>query len=273
MNKRVVVTGLGAVTPLGNDVKTTWENMKNGVCGIDTVTKFDASEYKCTLAGEVRDFDPTLYMPKGEVRKTDLYTQYAVAAATQAYEDSGMTAESIAPDRFGVYIGSGIGGIHTLIAEHTKLIEKGPGRISPFFVPMMISNIASGTVAIKYNAQGPNIGIVTACATSTNSIGEAYRVIKHGYADAMLAGGSEAAITPLCFAGFISCQALSQSTDKNRASIPFDKERAGFIMGEGGAVVMLEEYEHAKARGAKIYAEVVGYGCTNDAYHMTAPNP
>ena len=273
MEKRVVVTGLGAVTPLGNDVKTTWENMKKGVLGIDTVTKFDATGYKCTFAGEVRGFDPTLYMPKGEVRKTDLYCQYAVAAATQAYEDSGLAEGSVAPDRFGVYIGSGIGGIGTLVTEHTKLIEKGPGRISPFFVPMMISNIASGTVAIKYHAQGPNIGIVTACATSTNSIGEAYRAIKHGYADVMLAGGSEAAITPLCFAGFISCQALSQATDKTRASIPFDKERAGFTMGEGGAVVMLEEYEHAKARGAKIYAEVVGYGCTNDAYHMTAPDP
>ena len=273
MEKRVVVTGLGAISPLGNDVKTTWENMKKGVNGIDTVTKFDASEYKCTLAGEVRGFDPTLYLPTGEVRKTDLYCQYAVAAATQAYEDSGLTAEDVAPERFGVYIGSGIGGINTLVTEHTKLIEKGPGRVSPFFVPMMISNIASGTVAIKYNAQGPNIGIVTACATSTNSIGEAYRAIKHGYADAMLAGGSEAAIIPLCFAGFISCQALSQATDKDRASIPFDKERGGFVMGEGGAVLLLEEYEHARARGAKIYAEVVGYGCTNDAYHMTAPNP
>lgn len=273
MTKRVVVTGLGAITPLGNDVKTTWENMKKGVNGIDRVTKFDASEYKCRLAGEVRGFDAALYMPKGDLRKTDLYTQYAVAAATQAYEDSGMTAESVSPDRFGVYIGSGIGGINTLISEHAKFIEKGPGRVSPFFVPMMISNIASGTVAIKYNAQGPNIGIVTACATSTNSIGEAYRAIKHGYADAMLAGGSEAAIVPMCFAGFISCQALSQAEDKDRASIPFDQERGGFIMGEGGAVVMLEEYEHAKARGAKVYAEVVGYGCTNDAYHMTAPNP
>ena len=273
MEKRVVVTGLGAVSPLGNDAKTTWENMKKGVCGIDTVTKFDITDYKCKFAGEVRGFDPTLYMPKGDVRKTDLYCQYAVAAATQAYEDSGMTAESVEPERFGVYIGSGIGGIHTLVSEHSKLVEKGPGRVSPYFVPMMISNIASGTVAIKYNAQGPNIAVVTACATSTNSIGEAYRAIKHGYADAMLAGGSEAAITPLCFAGFISCQALSQAEDKNRASIPFDKERAGFVMGEGGAVVMLEEYEHAKARGAKIYAEVVGYGCTNDAYHMTAPNP
>ena len=273
MEKRVVVTGLGAVSPLGNDVKSTWENMKKGVNGIDTVTKFDASGYKCTLAGEVRGFDPALYMPKGDVRKTDPYCQYALAAAVQAYEDGGMTEESVAPERFGVYIGSGIGGIHTLVAEHAKLIEKGPGRVSPFFVPMMIANIASGTVAIRYNAQGPNIAVVTACATSTNSIGEAYRAIKHGYADVMLAGGSEAAITPMCYAGFISCQALSQSTDKDRASIPFDKERGGFVMGEGGAVVLLEEYEHAKARGAKIYAEVVGYGCTNDAYHMTAPNP
>lgn len=271
--RRVVVTGLGAVTPLGNDVKTTWENMKKGVNGIDTVTKFDASDYKCSLAGEVRGFDPTLYIPRGEVRRTDLFTQYAIAAATQAYDDSGMTAESIAPERFGVYIGSGIGGVSTLIEEHLKMIEKGPGRVSPFFVPMMISNMASGMVAIKYNAQGPNIAVVTACATSTNSLGEAYRAIKHGYADAMLAGGSEAAILPLCFAGFISCQALSQSTDKDRASIPFDKERGGFIMGEGGAVLMLEEYETAKKRGARIYAEVVGYGCTNDAYHMTAPNP
>ena len=271
--RRVVVTGLGAVTPLGNDIKTTWENMKAGVNGIDTVTRFDASEYKCCLAGEVRGFDPALYLPRGEVRRTDLFTQYAIAAATQAYEDSGMTAESIAPERFGVYIGSGIGGVSTLIEEHVKMLEKGPGRVSPFFVPMMISNMASGTVALKYHAQGPNICVVTACATSTNSIGEAYRAILHGYADAMLAGGSEAAILPLCFAGFISCQALSQSRDKDRASIPFDKERGGFVMGEGGAVLMLEEYEHAKARGARIYAEMVGYGCTNDAYHMTAPDP
>ena len=271
--RRVVVTGLGAVTPLGNDVQTTWQNMKAGMNGIGTVTKFDASEYKCSLAGEVRGFDPTLYIPRGEVRRTDLFTQYAIAAAAQAYEDSGMTAESIAPDRLGVYIGSGIGGVSTLIEEHKKMIEKGPGRVSPFFVPMMISNMASGMVAIRFNAQGPNICVVTACATSTNSIGEAYRAVKHGYADAMLAGGSEAAILPLCFAGFISCQALSQSTDKDRASIPFDRERGGFIMGEGGAVLMLEEYEHAKARGANIYAELVGYGCTNDAYHMTAPNP
>ena len=270
--KRVAVTGLGAVTPLGNDVNTTWQNMIAGTNGIDFVKAFDPTEFKAKLAGEVKNFDPTLYMPKGDVRKTDLYTQYAVAAAAQAMEDSKIEG-TVAPDRLGVYIGSGIGGIHTLVAEHQKGLEKGMNRISPFFVPMMISNIASGTVAIRYNAQGPNIAVVTACATSTNSIGEAYRAIKHGYADAMIAGGSEAAVNEICFGGFISCQALSQSEDRNRGSIPFDKERAGFVMGEGGGILVLEEYEHAKARGAHIYAEVVGYACTNDAYHMTAPNP
>ena len=270
--KRVVVTGLGAVTPLGNDVKTTWDNMIAGKNGIDFVTAFDPAECKAKLAAEVKNFEPTLYMPKGDVRKTDLYAQYAIAAAAQAVDDSKIEG-TVSPDRFGVYIGSGIGGIHTLVAEHKKGLEKGMNRISPFFVPMMISNIASGTVAIRYNAQGPNIAVVTACATSTNSIGEAFRVIKHGYADAMLAGGSEAAINELCFGGFISCQALSQSEDRDRASIPFDRERAGFVMGEGGGVVVLEELEHALARGAHIYAEVVGYACTNDAFHMTAPNP
>ena len=211
-------------------------------------------------------------MPKGDVRKTDLYAQYALAAAVQAVEDSKIEG-TVEPDRMGVYIGSGIGGIHTLVAEHAKGMEKGWNRISPYFVPMMISNIASGTVAIRYNAQGPNIAVVTACATSTNSIGEAFRAVRHGYADAMIAGGSEAAINEICFGGFISCQALSQSEDKDRASIPFDKERGGFVMGEGGGVLVLEELERAKRRGAKIYAEVVGYACTNDAYHMTAPNP
>ena len=272
--RRVVVTGLGAVTPLGNDVKTTWENMKNGVNGIDSVTKFDTTGYKCTMAGEVRGFDPTLYIAKGEVRRTDLYAQYAIAAAAQAYEDSGLTEETRpAPERIGVYIGSGIGGLHTLVEENTKMVVKNTNRVSPFFVPMMISNIASGMVAMKYGAHGPALAIVTACATSTNCIGEAYRAIRHGYADVMFAGGSEAAIIPLCFAGFISCQALTPSTDRNRASIPFDAERSGFVMGEGGAVLILEEYEHAKARGARVYAEMVGYGSTCDAYHVTAPDP
>ena len=273
MEKRVVVTGLGAVTPLGNDVKTTWENMKKGVNGIDTVTKFDASGYKCTFAGEVRGFDPTLYMPKGEVRKTDLYCQYAVAAATQAYEDSGLTAEDVAPDRFGVYIGSGIGGINTLITEHNKFVEKGPGRVSPFFVPMMISNIASGTVAIKYHAQGPNIGIVTACATSTNSIGEAYRASSTAMRTSCSPAAARRRSRRCALRALSAARRSRRRRTRTRASIPFDKERSGFTMGEGGAVVLLEEYEHAKARGAKIYAEVAGYGCTNDAYHMTAPDP
>ena len=230
MERRVVVTGLGAVTPLGNDVKSTWENMIAGKNGIDFVTAFDIGSFKAKLAGEVKGFDPALYMPKGDVRKTDLYAQYALAAAVQAVEDSKIEG-TVEPDRMGVYIGSGIGGIHTLVAEHAKGMEKGWNRISPYFVPMMISNIASGTVAIRYNAQGPNIAVVTACATSTNSIGEAFRAVRHGYADAMIAGGSEAAINEICFGGFISCQALSQSEDKDRASIPFDKERGGFAMG------------------------------------------
>ena len=226
--------------------------------------------FKAKLAGEIKGFDPALYMPKGDVRKTDLYAQYALAAAVQAVEDSKIEG-TVEPDRMGVYIGSGIGGIHTLVAEHAKGMEKGWNRISPYFVPMMISNIASGTGAIRYNAQGPNIAVVTACATSTNSIGEAFRAVRHGYADAMIAGGSEAAINEICFGGFISCQALSQSEDKDRASIPFDKERGGFVMGEGAGVVVLEELEHAKARGAKIYAELVGYGATCDAFHITSP--
>ena len=272
--RRVVVTGLGAVSPLGNDAKTTWENMKNGVNGIDTVTKFDITDYKSTLAGEVRNFNAALYMPKGEIRKTDLYAQYALAAAVQAYEDAGFL-ESGAPEseRFGVYIGSGIGGIHTLVEENTKMVTTGTPRVSPYFVPKMITNIASGLVAIRFHAQGPNFAIASACATSTNSIGEAFHAVKHGYADVILAGGSEAAILPITFAGFISCQALTQTADRERGSIPFDRERSGFVMGEGGAVLVLEEYEHAKARGARIYAEICGYGATDDAYHVTAPDP
>lgn len=270
--KRVVITGLGAVSPLGNNVQTTWENMINGVNGIDVVTRFDATDFKSKLAAEVKDFDPLQYFAKPELRRTDLYTQYALAAATQAYEDSRLEG-NVDSERFGVYFGSGIGGIQTFTEQAQVLHDKGPARISPFFIPMMISNMASGTIAIKFKANGPNIAIVSACATSTHCIGEAYKAIKHGYADVMLAGGSEAAISPLSFAGFINIQALSHAEDKNRASIPFDKERSGFIMGEGGAALILEELEHAKKRGAKIYAELVSYGCTNDAFHATAPNP
>lgn len=270
--KRVVVTGLGAVTPVGNDVSTTWNNLVAGKCGIDFITRFDTSDSKVNIAAEVKDFDPTLYMEKTEVRKTDLYAQYAMAAATQAMEDSGI-AGNVEPERLGVYIGSGIGGMSTFIRDCNKVTESGPKRVSPFFIPMMIANIASGNVAIKYNAQGPSMAIVTACSTSANTIGEAYRAIKHSYADAMIAGGGEATINSLAVGGFANLQALSNSTDPKCASIPFDKRRDGFVMGEGGAVVILEEYEHAKQRGAKIYGEICGYGNTNDAYHMTAPQP
>jgi 3-oxoacyl-[acyl-carrier-protein] synthase II len=269
---RVVVTGLGAVTPVGNDVETFWQNLLAGKSGIDFITKFDTSDCKVTIAAEVKDFDPAAYMDKSEIRKTDLYAQYAMAAATQAMEDSGISGK-VEPERLGVYIGSGIGGMSTMIRECGKLFESGPKRISPFYIPMMISNIAAGNVAIKYNAQGPSMSIATACATSANTLGEAYRAIKHGYADAMIAGGSEATINPLAVGGFTNCQALSTTNDPQNASIPFDKRRDGFVMGEGGAILILEEYEHAKQRGAKIYGEICGYGNTNDAYHMTAPHP
>ena len=272
MNRRVAVTGMGIVSPVGNDIKTFWENIQNGVCGIDYITKFDTTDYKVKIAAEVKDFDPTMYMEKSEIRKTDLYTQYALAAAKQAVEDSGIIGK-IEPERLGVYVSSGIGGINTFQTECEKLITKGPKRISPFFVPMMIANIAAGTIAIKYSAKGPALPTVTACATSTMAVGEAFRAIKYGYADAIIAGGSEAAITPLAIAGFTSCMALTARNDVKRASIPFDKERDGFVMGEGAGVLILEEYEHAVARGAEIYGEIVGYANTCDAYHVTAPDP
>lgn len=270
--RRVVVTGMGAITPVGNDVESFWNGIINGKNGIDKVTKFDTTGFKATLAAEVKDFDPTLYMEKGAARKTDLYTQYALAAATQAMEDSGIEG-TVESDRIGVYVGSGIGGIKTICEEHTNLIEKGERRVSPLFVPKMITNIAAGNIAIKYGLNGPCFCVTTACATGSHCIGEAYRAIKHGYADAMVAGGSEAAINALSFAGFINCMALSTSDDKDTASIPFDARRNGFIMGEGAGILVLEEYERAVARGAKIYGEVVGYGSTCDAYHVTAPDP
>lgn len=270
--KRVVVTGLGVVSPVGNDVESFWTALTAGKCGIDFIQSFDTTDYKVKIAAEVKNFDPLQYMEKGEVRKSDRYTQFAVAAASQAVADSGIEGK-IAPERFGVYIGSGIGGMQTFIAECKKLDEKGPKRVSPFFVPMMIGNMATGTVAIKFQAKGPSLPIVTACATSSNAIGEAYRAIKYGYADAIIAGGAEAAITPLSIAGFTNCMALTDRNDPQSASIPFDKRRDGFVIGEGGGVLILEEFEHAMARGAKIYAEIAGYGNTNDAYHMTAPDP
>ncbi len=269
---RVVITGVGAVTPIGNDVPSFWENALAGKCGVDFITRFDASDMKVTIAAEVKGFDPLSCMEKAEVRKTDLYAQYAMSAAVEAMRDSGLEGH-IEPERLGVYVGSGIGGMTTFMQEHQKLLEKGAKRISPFFIPMMICNIAAGNIAIRFHAQGPSMDISTACATSSNTVGEAYRAIKHGYADAMIAGGAEATINALAVGGFTSCQALSTRNDPQNASIPFDKRRDGFVIGEGGAILVLEEYEHAVKRGAKIYAEICGYGNTNDAYHMTAPHP
>lgn len=270
--RRVAVTGMGAITPIGNSVDKFWESLVNGVNGIDKISHFDTEGFKATLAAEVKDFEVTDFMEKSEARKYDLFVQYAVAAAVQAVNDSEISGK-INPERFGVYFGSGIGGFNTFTKEHTTLLEKGPRRVSPLFVPKMISNIAAGDIAIKFNAMGPCISISTACATGTTCIGEAYRAVKHGYADAVITGGSEASITPLAVAGFINCMALCESDDKDSASIPFDKRRSGFVMGEGAGALILEEYEHAKARGAKIYAEITGYGSTCDAYHITAPHP
>ena len=272
MERRVVITGLGAVTPVGNTAKDSWEAMKNGVCGVGTITRFDLTGYKATVAAEVKDFDPLLYFAKGEVRHNDLNTQYAVAAADQAMADSGI-AGTVENERLGVYIGSGIGGVHTTSTELEKLIQGGPRKVSPFLVPMMIGNMAAGTVSIRHNARGPVLPVVTACATSSHTVGEAYRAIRHGYADAILAGGTEAAIVPLAMAGFINCMAVTKNPDPATACRPFDVNRDGFVMGEGAAVLVLEELEHARARGAHIYCEVAGYGNTSDAHHITAPDP
>lgn len=272
--KRVVVTGLGVISPVGNDVSSFWQSLIEGRCGIGPITAFDTTDYKVKIAAEVKNFDPLIYMEKGEARKQDAFSQYAVAAASQAMQDSGLVSgENIDAFRLGVYIGTGTGGMQTFMQEAAKLYEKGPGRVSPFFIPMMIGNMAAGNVALKFRAQGPSLPIMTACATSTNAIGEAYRTIKHGYADAIIAGGSEATVIQMAVAGFTNCMALTQNTDPSCASIPFDKRRNGFVMGEGSGVIVLEEYEHAIARGANIYAEVCGYGNTNDAHHMTAPDP
>ncbi|MFL0252717.1 beta-ketoacyl-ACP synthase II [Clostridium neuense] len=273
MNRRVVITGLGAITPVGNDVNTFWDSIKHGKCGIDFIKAFDTSDFKAKLAAEVKDFNPEDYMEKKETKRTDRFCQFALAAASQAMEDSKLDIEALDKERLGVILGSGIGGISTIEEQHTKLMEKGPNRVSPMVIPMIIANMAAGNVAIKYGAKGICTTIVTACASGNNAIGESYRNIKYGYADVMISGGSEAGITPLSVAGFIASTTLNKSTDPLRASIPFDKERNGFIMGEGSAVVILEELEHALKRGAKIYAEVVGYGATGDAYHITSPAP
>lgn len=271
--KRVVITGMGVVSPVGNSIEAYWQNLTAGVCGVGPITRFDTSGLKVKVAAEVKDFDPAAFgMDVPTQRRMDRYTQFALAAARQAVEESGIVG-TIAPERLGVYVGSGIGGMSTFVEQSDRLKERGPARVSALFIPMMISNMAAGTIAMQFDAQGPCLPTVTACATSTHAVGEAYRAIAHGYADAVIAGGSEAAITPLAVAGFTSCMALTQETDPAKASLPFDARRAGFVMGEGAGILVLEEYERAMARGAAIYAEVCGYGNTCDAYHVTAPRP
>ncbi|MCH5211259.1 MAG: beta-ketoacyl-ACP synthase II [Oscillospiraceae bacterium] len=272
--RRVVVTGLGALTPIGNNVETFWNGIKSGKCGVDKVTLFDASEYKTQIAGEVKDFDPAEYIDKKEARKMDRFTQLALVAASEAVKDAGLDMEKEDPWRVGVVTGSGIGGIGTLEDQHKTLMERGPGRVSPFFIPMMIANIGAAQIAIKFGTKGINENVVTACASSTNAIGDALRHIQHGHNDVIIAGGAEAAVSPLAFAGFCSMKAMSRRNDDPKtASRPFDAERDGFVLGEGAGFVVLEELEHAKNRGAHIYCELAGYGATDDAYHITSPVP
>lgn len=271
-NRRVVVTGMGAITPVGNNVKDTWESLKSGKNGIGPITLFDTEKFKAKLGAEVKGFDPKEYLAVNDVLRTDRYAQFAVAAAQQAVEESGVEG-TVVPERFAVLFGTGIGGIGTFETEHTKLLEKGPRRVSPLFVPMMIANMAAGMIAIRYDCRGSAMPAVTACASGSNAMGEAMRMIRHGYADAVITGGAEAAINASAIAGFVNMQALSTSENPDEASLPFDKRRGGFVIGEGAVAFVLEEYEHAMARGAKIYGEVCGYGSTCDAYHITAPHP
>ena len=277
MNRRVVVTGTGAVTPVGNDVQTYWKNLLAGECGIDFIKAIPTDDLPVKIAGEVKDFNPADYeIEPAFSRKQDKFTVYAVAAAWQAVRQAGLKSGedgNIDPFRYGVYVGSGIGGFTTQVRETEKLLNEGPKWVSPLFIPTMIANIAAGNIAIRNQACGPCLPVVTACATSTHAIGEAYRAIKHGYADAVIAGGSEAAVIPLGIAGFANAKALSRSEDPKYASLPFNRNRGGFVMAEGAAMLVLEEYEHAKARGAEIIAEVCGYGNTCDAHHVTAPRP
>ena len=270
-NRRVVVTGMGAITPIGNSVEEFWNGIKEGKTGFGPITYFDTADYRCKLAAEVKDFDPAQYMDKKSARRMEQFCQFAVAAAGQAITDAGLTMEQEDPYMVGCSVGSGIGSLQAMEREYDRLKEKGPGRVGPMLVPLMISNMAAGNVSIAYGLKGKSLNVVTACATGTHSIGEAYRTIQYGDADVMIAGGTESSITPIGIAGFSALTALSFSEDPERASIPFDKERNGFVMGEGSAIVVLEELEHAKRRGAKIYAELTGYGCSSDAYHITSP--
>lgn len=269
--KRVVITGMGIISALGNDIDTFWDNIKKGTVAIDEITRFDTTDYKVKLAAEIKEFDPAQFMDAKAAKRMELFCQYAVAAAGQAIKDANLNLETEDVTRIGVSIGSGIGSLQAIEREHEKLLDKGPKRINPLLVPLMIANMAAGNVSIAYGLKGKSTNIVTACATGTHSIGDAMRYIQCNEADVMLAGGTESAITPLSIAGFSALTALSQATDKTRASIPFDKERSGFVMGEGAGVVVLESYEHAVARGATILAELVGYGATSDAYHITSP--
>ena len=271
MSRRVVVTGMGAITPIGLSVEEFWNGVKEGKTGFGEITKFDASEYKCKLAAEVKGFEGKNFMDFKAAKRMELFCQYAVAATKEAIEDAGLDMEKEDPFRVGVSVGSGIGSLQAMERAHSKLLEKGPSRVEPLLVPLMICNMAAGNVSIQFGLKGKNINVVTACATGTNSIGEAFRTIQYGDAEVMIAGGTESSVTPIGIAGFTALTALTSSDDPTRCSIPFDKERSGFVMGEGSAVVVLEELEHAKARGAKIYAEVVGYGCSADAYHITSP--
>ena len=274
MKKRVVITGLGAITPVGNTAETFWQALLAGQSGIGTITRFDAADYDAKIAGEVKGFDPTAFIDKKEARRMDRFTQFAIAASRMALTDSGMDLEKEDRSRIGAFVGSGIGGMDTLHEQYKTLFEKGPNRISPFFIPMMIANMAAGQVSIAFGLQGPSSCVVTACATGTNCIGDAMRVIQRGDADVMVAGGTEAAISPAGMAGFCAMKALSTRNDApEKASRPFEKDRDGFVMGEGSGIVVLESLEHALARGARIYAELAGYGTNADAYHVTAPAP
>lgn len=271
MKRRVVITGLGAITPIGLNVSDFWNSCKEGVCGIEPISYFDTSDFKAKLAAELKGFDAKNFMDAKQAKRMEAFSQYAVAAAKEALEDAKIDMEKEDSFRVGVSVGSGIGSLQAMEREHSKLLDKGPSRVAPLLVPLMISNMAAGNVGIQFGLRGKNINIVTACATGTHSIGEAFRSIAYGEAEVMLAGGSEASISPIGVAGFAALTALNTTEDKTRASIPFDKDRAGFVMGEGAGILVLEELEHAKQRGAKIYAEIVGYGATCDAFHITSP--
>lgn len=273
MERRVVITGVGAITPIGNNVEEFWKGLKEGKCGIDNITLFDTTDYKVKLAGEIKGYEPKEHFDVKQAKRLDRFSQFAIVAAKEAMQDSKITPENTDMTRVGVVVGSGIGGLDTIEKQVENLVTKGPDRVSPMYIPMAIVNMAAGNVAIETGAKGESVAMVTACASATHSIGHSYRMIKFGYEDAIIAGGAEASVTPTGIAGFCNIKALSQETNKNRASIPFDKERSGFVMGEGAGMVILEELEHAKKRGAKIYAEVVGYGATSDAYHITSPAP